>query len=45
MYIKGEIGAAQARDRLTRCSSYSEFEAELRAFAVSAASGEPQTVQ
>lgn len=32
MYIKGEIGAAQARERLTRCSSYAEFEDLLRQF-------------
>jgi tRNA-dihydrouridine synthase B len=35
MYIKGEVGAAQARDRLTRCSSYFEFESELRQFQAS----------
>jgi hypothetical protein len=33
MYIKGEPGASQARDRLTRCSSVDEFEEVLNAFA------------
>lgn len=33
MYIKGEPGAAQARDRLTRLSSYQEVVDELEAFA------------
>lgn len=32
MYIKGEPGAAQAREHLTRCSSLAEVEAELRKF-------------
>lgn len=32
MYIKGEIGAAQARERLTRLNTYEEVEAELRRF-------------
>jgi tRNA-dihydrouridine synthase B len=33
MYVKGEPGAAQARERLTRCSSVAEFEEILEAFA------------
>lgn len=32
MYIKGEPGAAQAREKLTRCSTYAEMEDELRKF-------------
>jgi tRNA-dihydrouridine synthase B len=32
MYIKGEPGAAQARERLTQCSSIAEVEFELRKF-------------
>jgi tRNA-dihydrouridine synthase B len=32
MYIKGEQGAAQAREKLTRCSSYDEVEGLLREF-------------
>ena len=32
LYIKGEPGAAQAREKLTRCSTYSEMEDELRSF-------------
>jgi tRNA-dihydrouridine synthase B len=32
LYIKGEPGAAQAREHLTRCSSLHEMEAELEAF-------------
>jgi len=32
MYIKGEIGAAQAREKLTRCSTYEEMRDELRRF-------------
>ncbi|MEA2551982.1 MAG: tRNA-dihydrouridine synthase [Fimbriimonadaceae bacterium] len=32
MYIKGEPGAAQARERLTKCSSYAEMADELRTF-------------
>lgn len=32
MYIKGEPGAAQARDKLTRCSTLAEVEDELRTF-------------
>ena len=37
MYIKGHHGAAQARERLTKCSSYVEVETELRAFELSIA--------
>jgi tRNA-dihydrouridine synthase B len=33
MYIKGEPGAAQAREKLTRCSTLSEMEEHLRSFA------------
>lgn len=33
MYIKGEIGASQLRDRLTRCSTYNEYAALLTEFA------------
>lgn len=42
MYIKGEHGAAQARARLTACSTYEEVRAELEWFAeaVSAASNQ-----
>ena len=32
MYVKGEVGAPQIRDRLTRCSSYAEFESILRQY-------------
>jgi tRNA-dihydrouridine synthase len=32
LYIKGEHGASQVRDRLTRCSSLAEFEDVLMAF-------------
>ncbi len=32
MYIKGEVGAPQLRDRLTRCSSFDEYETILREF-------------
>lgn len=32
MYIKGEIGAAQARERLTRCNTYEEVRSELLTF-------------
>ncbi len=34
LYIKGEPGAPQVRDRLTRCSTYAEFEQVLDAFGV-----------
>jgi len=33
LYIKGEMGASQLRDRLTRCSSVQEFEDVLSEFA------------
>ena len=33
MYIKGETGASQIRNRLTQCSSYAEYEDVLREFA------------
>lgn len=33
LYIKGEPGAGALRDRLTRCSSYAEFEDLLESFA------------
>jgi nifR3 family TIM-barrel protein len=33
MYIKGEVGASQIRDRLTRCSTVAEFEGVLDDFA------------
>lgn len=33
MYIKGEFGASQVRDRLTRCSTVAEYEEILREFA------------
>ena len=32
MYIKGAFGASHLRDKLTRCSSYDEFEGLLRTF-------------
>ena len=32
MYIKGEPGAAQVRDRVTKCSTYAEVEEVLRGF-------------
>jgi tRNA-dihydrouridine synthase B len=32
MYIKGEVGAAQAREKLTRCSTYAEMGDELQRF-------------
>lgn len=36
LYVKGAPGAAQARDRITKCSTYAEFEDVLRGFALSA---------
>ena len=36
LYIKGEPGASQLRDRLTRCSSLAEYEALLDGFAIAA---------
>lgn len=33
LYIKGEFGASQVRDRLTRCSTVAEFESVLNEFA------------
>jgi tRNA-dihydrouridine synthase B len=33
LYIKGEIGAAQVRDKLTRCSTVAEYEDVLATFA------------
>lgn len=36
MYIKGEIGAAQIRNRLTQCSEYAEVEDILLEFAAAA---------
>jgi nifR3 family TIM-barrel protein len=33
LYIKGEVGAAQVRDRLTKCSTVAEYEDVLDAFA------------
>lgn len=33
LYIKGEVGASQIRDRLTRCSTVAEFEEILNEFA------------
>lgn len=39
MYIKGEPGAAQARERLTRCSSVAEVEEVLGQFAEKVALG------
>lgn len=35
LYIKGEPGAAEARNRLTKCSTYAEVEDELRSFELS----------
>lgn len=35
MYIKGEFGASQIRDRLTRCSTVAEYEEVLDAFEAS----------
>lgn len=32
MYIKGEVGASQIRNRLTQCSTYAEYEDILREF-------------
>ncbi len=37
LYIKGEVGASQLREKLTRCSSYSEYEALLDDFAAALA--------
>ena len=34
LYIKGEFGASQLRDRLTRCSTVDEFGDLLEAFRV-----------
>lgn len=39
MYVKGAPGAAALRERLTKCSSYAEYEAEFRAFAQSHSAG------
>ncbi|RYG24544.1 hypothetical protein EON82_10370 [bacterium] len=33
LYIKGEFGASQLREKLTRCSTYAEYEALLDEFA------------
>ena len=33
LYIKGEFGASQLRDKLTRCSTYAEYETLLDEFA------------
>jgi hypothetical protein len=32
LYIKGTPGAAQIRDRITRCNTYAEYEDVLRGF-------------
>lgn len=32
MYVKGAYGAAQLREKLTRCNAYSEYEELLRKF-------------
>jgi hypothetical protein len=32
MYIKGEVGAAQAREKLTRCSTLEDMQDELSKF-------------
>ncbi|AIE87356.1 tRNA dihydrouridine synthase DusB [Fimbriimonas ginsengisoli] len=37
LYIKGEVGASQIRDRLTRCSTVAEFETVLDEFAAQTA--------
>lgn len=37
LYIKGEFGASVIRDRLTRCSTLSEFQDVLEGFALSSA--------
>ena len=37
IYIKGEMGASQLRDKLTKCSSYAEYEDLLSGFAVTIA--------
>jgi tRNA-dihydrouridine synthase B len=37
MYIKGEFGASQVRDRLTKCSTVAEYEDVLNGFAASLA--------
>jgi nifR3 family TIM-barrel protein len=34
LYIKGEFGASQLREKLTRCSTYAEYESLLDEFAV-----------
>jgi nifR3 family TIM-barrel protein len=39
IYIKGEIGAAQARERLTKCSTVAEYEQVLGGFAASLSGG------
>lgn len=38
LYIKGEIGASQLREKLTRCSTYAEYQDLLDAFAAARAS-------
>ena len=40
MYIKGEFGASALRDRLTRCSAYSEYEELLYGFVEQVRGGE-----
>ncbi|MFY9234818.1 MAG: tRNA dihydrouridine synthase DusB [Fimbriimonadaceae bacterium] len=45
LYIKGEIGAAQAREKLTKCSTYAEVEGLLRDFEAQVqSSGVPQAL-
>jgi tRNA-dihydrouridine synthase len=39
MYIKGEFGASQIRNRLTQCSTVAEYEDVLSGFAASVAAG------
>lgn len=39
MYIKGEFGASQIRDRLTRCSTVAEYEEILNEFAAARLAG------
>lgn len=39
LYIKGEMGAAAIRDRLTRCSSFAEYEAVLGEFSLAITTG------
>jgi nifR3 family TIM-barrel protein len=44
LYIKGEFGASQIRNQLTRCSTIPEYQEILEAFALQTANHEPVSV-